>query len=88
MPIFARHSPHNRRGVQNLTGARRRAKELGILDEFWEFVSAGDVPGAMDLLALRECLEEERLGRRRAEVLWFFAILAISLALGWWHVSP
>jgi ferric-dicitrate binding protein FerR (iron transport regulator) len=89
MPIFPRSStaapPHD---PCSLRGARRRARELGILDEFWEFVSNGDVPSAMDMLALRELLEKERARRRRARVLAALVVAALCVVAGWWLSSP
>lgn len=60
------HSPIDRLALR---GSRRRAKELGILEEFWELVSAGKFAGARDRLALEEQRQEERARRRRAIVL-------------------
>jgi hypothetical protein len=86
MPIFSRRA----RGIPSndpeaaLRGARRRARELGILEEFWDFVSAGDVVTAMDRLALEELLKKERARRRLAGVRSALVVLALCVALGWW----
>ena len=87
MPIFP-HAGSRAARLQDpaaLRGARRRARELGVLDEFWEFVSDGDIPTAMDWLALQELLEKERARRRRAAVLSTIAVVAACAAV-WWSL--
>jgi hypothetical protein len=85
MPIFPHAGsraarPHD---PAALRGARRRARELGVLDEFREFVSDEDIPTAMDWLALQELLEKERARRRRAAVLSTIAVVATCAAVYW-----
>jgi ferric-dicitrate binding protein FerR (iron transport regulator) len=89
MPIFARRdaAAAQQHPEAALRGARRRARELGILEEFWEFVSAGDVVTAMDRLALEELLKKERAKRRRAGVRSTLLIAALCAALCWWLVK-
>jgi hypothetical protein len=68
-----------------LRGSRRRAKELGILEEFWELVSAGKFATARDRLALEERRQEERARWRQASIL---SVLLLSVAgcvtVTWW----
>jgi hypothetical protein len=62
-----------------LRGARTRARELGILGEFWGLVSAGDLNHAMGRLALEETREERRQARRTSA---WLACGVVSAVLG------
>ena len=85
MSIFSRGAlAASPRDPQALRGARRRAKELGILEEFWEFVSEGNRAAAMDRLALQEVLEEERARHRRTRDRLSILFIAVCLALSRW----
>jgi hypothetical protein len=55
------------RNDQALRGSRARARELGILSEFWELVSAGELNRAMGRLALEEARAQRRRARRSAD---------------------
>jgi hypothetical protein len=52
------------RNDQALRGSRARARELGILTEFWALVSAGELNRAMGRLALEETRAQRRQARR------------------------
>ena len=70
-----------------LRSARYRARELGILTEFWERVCAGDLNAAMGRLAL----EEERAHRRRSRLtstLLAWALVSALMALGLRLLQP
>ena len=67
------------RDVQALRGCRTRARELGILDEFWQLVREGDINAAMGRLAL----EEERRQRRQARRTTAFLACSLTFGLLW-----
>ena len=64
----------------DLRGCRARARELGILAEFWDLVAAGDLNRAMGRLALEETRVRRRR-RRRTAALWTCAIAIVLLGL-------
>lgn len=73
------------RNDRALRGARSRARELGILGEFWERVSAGDLNAAMGLLALAEERAHRRRVRRSGALLaWGLASGLFALGLRIW----
>jgi hypothetical protein len=63
-----------------LRDSRRRARELGILGEFWGLVSAGDLNRAMGRLALEEARARRRQARRTS--VWLVCSVT-SVVLGW-----
>jgi ferric-dicitrate binding protein FerR (iron transport regulator) len=65
------------RSDRDLRGCRARARELGILREFWELVSAGELNRAMGRLAL----EERRSERRRRASTSALLACCITIAL-------
>jgi len=63
-----------------LRGSRARARELGILTEFWALVSEGDLNRAMGRLALEETRAQRRKARRTSA--WLVCSV-VSTVLGW-----
>ena len=60
-----------------LRGSRARARELGILNEFWALLSAGDLNRAMGRLALEETRAQRRQARRTSAWLTCGAVSAV-----------
>jgi hypothetical protein len=74
------------RNDQALRGSRARARELGILSEFWELVSAGELNRAMGRLALEEARAQRRRARRTAAWLTCGVVTAVlGLAVRMWN---
>ncbi len=60
-----------------LRGSRARARELGILEEFWALVSTGDLNRAMGRLALEELRAQRRQARKTSA--WLACGIASAL---------
>jgi hypothetical protein len=68
-----------------LRGSRLRAEELGVLEEFWEHVSAGEFAAALDGLALEERRQHERARRRQARILSILLLAVVGrVTVDWW----
>lgn len=72
---------------RTLRGARLRAKELGVLQEFWELVSAGNFDGARERLAVAEQRDAERTRERRENLRYLLAVIATVCVTAVWLLA-